>query len=243
MVTARLMWDRVQPFCLVLCPALLVFGTVPVWQKPIPSWTEEDARQILADSPWSQAVIATVIQSQSEEARRDGGNMGQLHGPGYDGLGEEKSRAALPSTLYGDRKTASAAKAPIIRLLVRWESAFPIRVAELKLPDTGVSTSPEGGYAIAVYGVPGTYFGDPRRLGNRLKSFALLRRKGKNDVKASSAEVNQLESGAAVLYLFPFSAAINSEDGFVEFEAQIGRLAVLHTFDLRAMQLEGKLQL
>ena len=50
---------------------------------------------------------------------------------------------------------------------VRWESALPIRAAEVKSQTGEPPTLPGDGYLIAVYGVPGAYFkGDPKKLGD-----------------------------------------------------------------------------
>ena len=81
----------------------------------------------------------------------------------------------------------------MIRLLVRWESALPIRAAEFKTHETGPPMLSDEGYTIAVYGVPGTYFkGDPKKLGDPFKELAALKREGKKDVKPTRVEVFQL---------------------------------------------------
>jgi hypothetical protein len=100
------------------------------------------------------------------------------------------------------------------------------------------------GYSIAVYGVPGTYFkGDPKSLGKPLKEDALLKREGKKDVKPSSVEVFQRDSGPVIVYLFPFSAEITGKDEHVDFEAKIGRIILSQTFTLADMEFHGKLEL
>jgi hypothetical protein len=62
-------------------------------------------------------------------------------------------------------------------------------------------------------------------------------------VKPSSVEVFQREDGLVVVYRFPLSAEIIRNDRRIEFEAQIGRLALVQFFDLAEMQFEGKLEL
>lgn len=229
--------------CLLAFLTLSLAATIAVWQKPTPTWTEEDARQVLADSPWAKTVAANVSSPQSEDARREGGNMGQPHGPGNDGI-DAPSVGLSKALLTGVIPTSAPVKrqAPI-HVQVRWESALPIRVAEFKLPGTGVPLPASEGYTLAVYNIPGTYFGDPKRLGNELKNLAFLTRRGQKDVKASSAEVFQFEAGAAVVYLFPRSANIRNEDDTVTFTAHIGRLSIAQMFHLEQMQLEGRLQI
>jgi hypothetical protein len=214
-----------------------------VWKKPIPAWTTDDARQILADSPWAGRVLAAAARVQSEDARRDGGRMGQPHGPGYDGLGDGTDRV---QRLLSGRDKPKLGKTQLIPLLVRWESALPIRIAELKAgtaESLTCSTSEENRYCIAVSGLPGTYSGDPSLLSKTLRRLALLKRAGKKDEPAADAAVYQLESGMTILYSFPATVALSGEDEHVTFFASIGRIQLSHTFNLGDMQLEGKLLL
>ena len=98
------------------------------------------------------------------------------------------------------------------------------------------------GYQIAVYGIPGASLkGDPKSLGEPLKKAAALKRDGKPDVKPSSVEV--FPTSGVVAYLFPYSAELSDRDILVQFSALIGRIAVEHSFDLRLMRLNGKLEL
>jgi hypothetical protein len=175
--------------------------------------------------------------------------MGNPRGIGYDGVGNQ-TRAGIPKNLLGknpfaktDAPTPTPAASPVIRLLIRWESALPIRVAELKARETAAQASSDDGYSIAVYGIPGTFFGDPKSLGSSLKGFAALKRVGKKELKPSSVEVFQLEGGAAVLYLFPKAPDIAKSDGVVEFTALIGRLQLSQTFQLDEMEFQDKLEL
>ena len=223
--------------------AVLLIAADPVWMnKPIPNWTEEDARQVLANSPWAKTVVAGVAPLGGEDQRRESGNMGQPRGVGYDGLGEG-TRRILPGTVLGAGVTSQRAGSQVIRLLVRWESALPIRAAELKAREADSPMLSEAGYSIAVYGIPGTYLGDPEKLGNPLKGLAALKREGTRNVKPTKVEVFQLERGAAVVYLFPLSAEIDKTDGAVEFTALIGRLQVSGTFNVEKMRYQGKLEL
>jgi hypothetical protein len=100
------------------------------------------------------------------------------------------------------------------------------------------------GYRIAVYGVPDASFkGDPEELGKPLKNSAALRREGKKDVRPVKVEVFRREDGLVVTYLFPLSAEITAKDGLVEFQAQIGRIAIAQSFDVTQMEFQGKLEL
>ena len=48
----------------------------PTWKnKPAPQWTEDDARQVLNNSPWARAITAGLSRRQSEDELREGGQM------------------------------------------------------------------------------------------------------------------------------------------------------------------------
>src|SRR6202011_2570632 len=124
--------------------------------------------------------------------------------------------------------------------LLRWESALPIRMAELKSRVMEPPTLEGDGSSLAVYGVPGKSFKcDPKSRGNPLKQQAFLRREGKKDVKPSSVEVFQLGDGLIIVYLFPLSAEISPNDRSIEFEARIGRVGIVQFFNLDEMQFQG----
>lgn len=111
------------------------------------------AEQILADSPWAHTTIAEIARMQTEFERRDGGNMGQEHGAGFDGVdqGTKKQQAAAFSRTA---VTGSPNQAKPIRLQVVWERALPIRAAEQKVGLIGPPALSSDGYSIAVYGIP-----------------------------------------------------------------------------------------
>jgi len=102
----------------------------------------------------------------------------------------------------------------------------------------------EDGYTVAVYGVPPSHAkGDPSTLGEPLKKQAALRREGKKDVRPTSVEVFEREDGLVIVYLFPLSAEISKNDQRVEFDAHIGRIGIVQSFDVEEMRFQGKLEM
>jgi hypothetical protein len=236
-----------QAFGLMAAAALLM-GADPAWRsKPAAEWTEQDAQQILTRSPWVKENRATVTRRLTEDQLREGGQMGQPRGLGNDGIdanvrGEKVSPNVFSGPGGDDRSPRSLARP--MTLKVRWESALPVRLAEIKSHEVEPPTLEGDGYQIAVYGVPGGDFkGGPEELGKPLKNLAALKREGKKDVRPVSVEVFQRDDGVVVVYVFPFSAEIVKRDGQVRFEAQIGRIVVAQTFDLNEMEFMGKLEL
>jgi hypothetical protein len=234
------------PFLLSVC-AILLMAADPAWKtKPAPNWTEQDAVQVITDSPWSKMTVAGIARLQSEDERREGGNMGQPTGVGYDGINNGKKPMPNLSSLIGgpnaDPKRTGQDNYYKLRLI--WESALPVRLAELKAHDIEPPTSSTEGYMLAVYGVPGKYFtGDPKKLGKPLMEDALLKREGKKDVKPFSVEVFQRDSGPVVVYMFPLSAEISKKDESVTFAAKLGRIIVSQVFNLAEMEFQGKLEI
>jgi len=234
---------------LVVAAVVTLIAADPSWRgKPAREWTVQEARQVLDDSPWSKRCAAALIPLQTEDERREGGNMGLPHGIGYDGLPDDRPRPELPHSPIDIVKPEPDAHRPahLYTLQLSWESALPVRVAELKagvIPPP-VSEDDDQAYIIAVYGVPtANVKGDPKALGQPLRGAAVLRRQGKKDVRPSSVEVFQRADGMAVVYVFPLAAEIAKKDQLVEFVAQIGRLDVRQYFKLEEMQFQGRLEM
>src|SRR6516162_11461933 len=81
-----------------ICLSAALPGADPSWKtRPAPQWTEEDARQVLTNSPWSRAITAGLARRQSEDELRDGGQMGQPRGIGYEGVDAKGTGPKLPT--------------------------------------------------------------------------------------------------------------------------------------------------
>jgi hypothetical protein len=222
----------------------------PSWKtKPSTEWSEEDAKQLLTWSPWIRQIEAGIARPLSEDELRAGGEMGEHHGVGYDGVENNKPHngqlpKSVPDLLFGKGPTHTRFRPGVTTVRVRWESALPVRIAEMKSHEIEPPTLEGDGYQIAVYDVPGAYFkDDPEKLGDPLRNEAFLRREGKKDVKPLKVEVFQRGETLVVTYLFPLSAELMKRDGLADFEAHIGRVFVKYSFDLTQMEFQGKLEL
>jgi hypothetical protein len=239
---------------LLLLPLCMFAADEQGWKnKQVPDWTEEDAKQVLADSPWVKTVTPTLGQAQQQRpygpgmGRRrggfgypGGGYPGGYPGGGYPGGGYPNGGGGYPNG--GNRPDDSNTQLP--KLTLRWESAQPIREAELKTRDANAPTIDSDHYAIAVYGVPSRFAtGDQQKLEDQFKKDATLKRDGKKDLKASSVQILQRDDGPVVVFLFPRTKEITAEDRRVEFAAKMGRLEVSESFFMEDMNYQGKLQL
>jgi hypothetical protein len=150
------------------------------------------------------------------------------------------------STGYpGGQQGGSGANSQPPVLQLRWESAFPIREAELKSHDANAPTlDDDAHYAIAVYGVPSRMTnGNSRSATDQLKNLAAIKRDGKKDLKPSSVEVLERDNGPVIVYLFPRKTEITLKDARIEFDAKIGRLQFTQSFYVDDMKYQDKLEL
>jgi hypothetical protein len=228
---------RILPLFIAL---VVMAADDPAWKsKQIPDWTEDDAKDMLADSAWVKSFTTAMKPQQNTSSRRGGFGgggfggigMGGRRGGGYPGGGYPNSGQ---STRNDD--------AP--KVMLRWESAMPVRTAELKVHDNDVPVLDEKHYAIAVYGVPDRMLvGDTKKLEDQLKGKASIKRDGKKDFKPSSVEVLERPDGPVVVYMFPMTTELTKQDHRLEFDADIGRLQLTQSFFTDEMVWQGKLEL
>jgi hypothetical protein len=210
----------------------------PSWQdKPIAQWSEDDAKQILTDSPWVKQLTPQNIRDLSPDERRSGGNMeaGIGKGVGIAGLG------ILGPTRQAEAIARAHYKPTPDAVVVRWESAPPVRAAEQKVGETGAPMLDPDHYAIVVYDIL-----TPKRwnLDHELKGIAFIKRDNNKNLRPSSVEILRQPDGKATLvYLFPRKVEITKKDGRLEFVAQIGRLFISQFFYTFQMQFQGQLEL
>ena len=207
----------------------------PPWKsKPVAQWDEDDAKQVLSDSPWVKRAVPVELPQLTPEQRREGGATGGGRGVGLSGV-----QGRAPTSSRASRLNQLPA------FTIRWESAFPIRAAELKAREIGAPDWEGDAYVLAVYDVPDIKFtGGQKTQAGELKQAALLKREGKKDLRPSSVQLMQEPNGlAVVVFVFPRSEEISQEDKRVEFVAQINRLSLAQYFYPAEMVLEGKPQL
>ncbi len=238
---------------LVLAPAcvLLLSADLKPWlNKPVPEWTDDDAKVVLSDSPWVKTIQPKVQGSSSTDngdmRRSRGGGMGRGGGIGigYPGGGMGR-RGGYGGGGY-PRGGGGASRRPSAppTLFLRWESALPVRAAELKTRDVDAPTVDESHYAIAVYGVPDQFLSKGSDKGAKdFKKHAVLKRDGKADLKPSSVQVLPRQDGNVVVYLFPKSAEITAKDKRLQFDGRISKLEFSQSFFTDDMTCNGKLEL
>jgi|HubBroStandDraft_6_1064221.scaffolds.fasta_scaffold147501_2 hypothetical protein len=232
----------------ISCSLTLLFAAAtlpaadPSWKdKSIPQWNDQDAKEVLANSPWVKNVKLDQVRNLSKFERRDGGDW-------EAGIGPTVGVAGF--SLFGLFDTSNEALAferaharpDLGSVLVRWESALPVRSAEVKIGAAGVVPMWEGDYyAIAVYNVLTPFRWN---MDNELKRIAFLKRDNQKDLKPARVLILRHDTGLATLvYLFSRSAEITKNDHRVQFVAQIGRLFLSQDFFPDEMQFESQPEL
>lgn len=205
--------------------------------KPLDQWDQDDAKQLLADSPWVGSVHPEIVRDLSPDERRASGNMEADIGKGVGLAG---------TGIFGAARAREAiarahAKPDPGNFLVLWESARPVRAAEHKLGEPDPPVAESDYYKIVVYNIP-----TPKRwnIEKELRGIAALKREKKKDLKPSRVQIVFREEGKAdVIYLFRRSVEITKKDSYVGFSAQIGRLVLWQVFYPPQMLIQGRVEL
>jgi hypothetical protein len=235
--------------CLSLGFALcaMAAGEDPAWKaKQIAQWTESDAKEFLAQSPWVKAFTPSLKPGGTTSRRMNPGGVGV--GPvnvGVSGMGRRMNGGQQrpdSGSDSGSNSGSNGGEPP--HLMLRWESALPVRSAEIKAQEKDAPEVDDQHYAIAVYGVPEHFLGgDTKKLEGQLKNDAAIKRDGKKDLKPSGVLIMERTEGPVVLFLFPNSTEISKADRRAEFNAAIGRLVIAQSFFIDEMVWQGKIEL
>ncbi len=231
---------RIAKFVLLPLGAVLLLAADQSWKtKDISQWNEQEARLLLSDSPWVKKTTPAPLAPQNEASRRQGGQWGGGQGTGVDSL-------SAASIFGGGSQQPGKRRAKLNQMdavEVRWESAGPVRAAELKAHDTDAPDWEGSFYVIAVYDVPGLDI-NSKSLPGALKQESLLQFEGKKPLKPARVDLLPQVGGlTTVVYLFPRSVEITMDDKRIEFTAQFGRLSMAQYFYTQEMQYQGKLEL
>jgi hypothetical protein len=230
---------RIPQSGLILFSVAALMAADASWKtKPLAQWSEEDAKQVLSNSPWVKRVTPAQLSGRNERERRDGGQMGGGKPANLDeiNLGSFFGAGARPARKKKD--------GPFATLTLRWESALPVRTAEGKVREADAPALEDGSYAVAVYGIPSeSISGNVKSLAETLKKTSMLKRGNKKNLKPSRVQIIEGDDNSVIVYFFPRSAGITADDLRVEFDAQIGQYFVAQPFATAEMQVQGKLEL
>jgi hypothetical protein len=203
-----------------------------------------------------KAYFGSPFLAESATAQ-SGGATGQRGGPGQIG-GQQPSSTDAPSPLGrhpGDIPQEEAPHHPGSQgttVVIQWESATPVRLAEAKLKagdgqpspaDVEQAKRPADYYLIALVGIPGKLEeGEDKEMA----TAATITPKDKQAIQAISVKERALPSGTRVLiFSFPKTQPITDDDRTVQFKLAKGPLPteIKQDFRPKDMHYEGKLAL
>lgn len=224
---------------IILCCGVLAVMAADFWvKKPFTKWSPNEVNRMLTDSPWAKNV-SLPIGSGGELASISGG------GGGTAGLG------AGSGSYNGG---ASLGEQGNVNVQVQWQSALPVRQA-LVLDKYGAEKADSAeakeylakepdSYIVGIIGLP---MDQAPKTEARLKEIAttaaVLNLKGKDPIKAVSAEAVPLGDSVSLYFHFPRTTAITLDEDSVEFSCRLDKLTVKRKFTLKDMQFDGKLDL
>jgi hypothetical protein len=225
---------------------VLVLGA-EIWEtKPFMTWSENEVKDVLTDSPWSKTVQVVL----NSIGRGGGGGIESEGGRGGGGGGGEGGDAESTGGGGGRRGAGSTPiLAPQMRLLVSWRSARPMKQALVRnalglggivsSTDQEILERDEDLYVISMSGLP-VRFGNAV---NAMPAQTLLRRNGKPPIPVLEVGDQQLQNEVIVLFTFSKDDAIRLEDKEVEFVTKVNQFDVKKKFTLKDMVVRGKLEL
>ena len=238
-----------------LCLPLLLLAGEKWAGKDYSQWTAEDAGRVLDDSPWvkhAQAYLGTT----DEDART---YPVQAPTPREAGLG---GRSASDGNWDGGVGRMNRGTDPTLPVIVRWDSALPVRQALLRSHAAGVRdtentlSQPDKYYVIAILGLAparkspvDSSTGDDidrdqfemTRTRQGLLNQARLMRRDKKAIVPEDARIDP--STGTVQIFFPKTDPIAAADKEVTFGTMFGTIRVTQKFRLKDMMYRGKLEL
>jgi len=254
----RLAWMGV----LMALAAAALFAAEPWKAKKYTEWTMKEAERILKDSPWAKAVSVSPPDAAPAGGGRGGGGRGGggggggrggggggMSGGGDSGFGVERNSAESGGGM-GIPGESGGAGARSMVVVVRWESAQPIRQATMRREVLLGTLKPEdaeerlkhalGVYVIGVSGLRIQMLGGASA--DKIKASTFLKPDKGDPIALEDLKMTRSQP-PDVLFVFPRSAKIPDDAKTIEFVSKLGRIEVRKKFTLKDMVYEGKPEL
>ncbi len=227
-----------------VCPTLMAGDE---WRKkPAEQWTEDEARQVLNDSPWAKRVKVRYLETSG--GRRSGGTSPMPGGspiPGGSPVpGGDRRWAALQSLVAA----VAADPGECARRRRSWSDGRAPRRSVLPWPNSESSARPawsasKDSYVIAALAVPemGQDIGDmddPSTLG-RLRDGARLLIGNQRSIIPDRVQASRSDEGLMVFFIFPKEKVGPLGDEKLKLLARIGPAQLSAEFKPKDMNLAG----
>jgi hypothetical protein len=225
------------------------------WQsKPFTDWSDKDVQRLLSSSPWAKEVNIALGGGGGGGSSKGGGKRGGGGGGGdMGGSGDAMSNVGnAGGSRSGTQEVGGLGGTPSLMLVIRWQSALPVRQAIAKQKyGSEAGTSPEAKkllddqkyYAVVVSGLPGRMLHASDDMKSNLLKATTLSVKGKDPVAAVDLQTAGNEQKAVVMFFFPKTSPVEADDKEVEFSSKFGPMIVKEKFKLKEMFFNGKLEL
>ena len=218
-------------------------SSAKIEQSPPVNMASSERRYLVSPAPDGYGLGGSAQMNGSS----GGGQSQQPQGGGAQSGGGAPSMGQP-----GQGPQAPQAAPQTIPVVVDWETAVPVRLAELKLKsgesqpsqaDVEQAKKPVDGYMVALIGVPGA----PKQGEEQeMAAGATITAKGKQPVQATSVKEQAMTGGTrAIIFTFPKTQPITDDDKSVQFQEKKGALPsdVKQSFKLKDMHYDGKLTL
>lgn len=233
-------------------------GASQPWDGKHPDqWSAKDIQRVLNDSPWARQTSATFnLAAESEPPPAPLPGAAEAGLPGHT--------ANPPGVRWDGGVGRARGPDPTLNVLVRWESALPVREALQRAPGMHQATETVGRldkeYVISISGlVPADRYEpvprletesrsdgatdarNPARMLESLMAASVLQPKDKPPIRPDDAK---LDAATGTLYIFfPRTERITSDDKEVIFGTRFGALTLQKQFRLKDMKYNGGLAL
>jgi len=236
-----------------LCLAALLVACIALaedfWtKKEYMQWTDEEVKKLITDSPWAKDITVSAplaalgrgqrsaVESDSSTDTETGGGGGRRgrRGGGGGGFGGGGASEALLTLNISWRSALPLRKALVRSRVGPAPAAVPPEVAQLISND-------QDNYVIVVSGLPA---GMARAIQTPvLVDKSTIRAGKKPPVAAKNMDVQRRTQTVDVIYTFPKSQPIASDDKEVEVVLRLGQIEAKKKFNLKDMVYNGKLEL
>jgi hypothetical protein len=225
------------------------------WDSKSPAeWSSDEKRILLSQSPWAREGIVR-FQVEKKGAGAPGSYQGVAR-PGNDVPGARPGAVpgSVPSVPIGERPppvpTTDTGQDVQFRVLARWESAKPVRLAGgPELPDESARF-----YVIRLQGMPllpppkvkpGEPASDPNEgMLDAIKQSSRLERKDKPAIPCAHLLTGSGESATELLLFFArVTDPITLRDKMVTLDSRFGPFHLSLKFPLKDMIYQGELAL
>jgi hypothetical protein len=216
------------------------------WQKKeYVQWTDEEVRKVMTDSPWAKDITVSVpigiLGTGAQRAALENDSSTDTGG----GRGGRTRRSAASGGSAGTGGDA------LLTLNISWRSALPFRKALVRSRLGSASAIPPEGqqlisndqqdYVVVVTGVPANMAAAIQNPGALDKTT--LRAGKKPPIAARSMDLQRRTQTVDIIYMFPKTQPITTEDKEVEVVLNLGQIEAKRKFSLKEMVYNGKLEL